>query len=155
MADREFQTFPHCVYDICLTEVSSYFSSKIGALECFEEIFELKELDEVCFGLIFADFLNAEVDLKYVNEPSCEARFLDTAFLEADLSKSEIKFVNLKEMQFLFSLDFGNTVYVDFSGFLSDRKILKFPHCFGTVSFLFESYLPACILYQPLHYKLF
>ena len=79
------------MYDICLTEVSSYFSSKIGALECFEEIFELKELDEVCFGLIFADFLNAEVDLKYVNEPSCEARFLDTAFLEADLSKSETK----------------------------------------------------------------
>ena len=82
--------------DICLTEVSSYFSSKIGALECFEEIFELKELDVVCFGLIFADFLNADVDLKYVNEPSCEARFLDTAFLEADLSKSVTNFVNLK-----------------------------------------------------------
>ena len=91
MIDRKIHELPHCVYDICLTEVSSYFSSKIGALECFEEIFELKELDEVCFGLIFADFLNAEVDLKYVNEPSCEARFLDTAFLEADLSKSEKK----------------------------------------------------------------
>ena len=118
MTDREFQAFPHCVYDICLTEVSSYFSSKIGALECFEEIFELKELDEVCFGLIFADFLNAEVDLKYVNEPSCEARFLDTAFLEADLSKSEKKIREFERN----AIYLGNTVYVDFSGISEWQK---------------------------------
>ena len=96
-----FHTLSVYENDICLTEVSSYFSSKIGALECFEDIFELKELDEVCFGLIFADFLNAEVDLKYVNEPSCEARFLDTAFLEADLSKSEKKNREFEKMHFI------------------------------------------------------